>query len=107
MPTGQAPHKVIVDDPSAFVFGERSEGAVVGCLLQYPATDGVIRDFRSVADAAHAAGALVTVATDLLALALLTPPGEWGADVAVGNTQRFGVPMGYGGPPAAFFATQD
>ncbi|HQW67327.1 MAG TPA: aminomethyl-transferring glycine dehydrogenase [Gemmatimonadales bacterium] len=99
--------KVIVEDPSAFAFGVRGEGAVVGCLLQYPATDGVIRDFRAVTEAAHAAGALVTVATDLLALALLTPPGEWGADVAVGNTQRFGVPMGYGGPHAAFYATRD
>jgi glycine dehydrogenase len=94
---------VRVEGPVAFVFG----GDVVGCLLQYPATDGAVHDWRSVCDKAHAAGALVTVATDLLALALLTPPGEWGADVAVGNSQRFGVPLGYGGPHAAFFATKD
>jgi glycine dehydrogenase len=80
---------------------------VFGILLQYPATDGAVRDFRNVCERAHAAGALVTVASDLLALALLVPPGEWGADVVVGNSQRFGVPLGYGGPHAAFFATRD
>ena len=80
---------------------------VIGALVQYPATDGAVRDFRAVCERAHAAGALVTAATDLLALTLLTPPGEWGADVAVGNSQRFGVPLGYGGPHAAFFATRD
>ena len=69
-----------------------------GLLVQYPATDGAVRDHRALAATAHAAGALVIVATDLLALTLLTPPGEWGADVAVGNSQRFGVPLGYGGP---------
>jgi glycine dehydrogenase len=80
---------------------------VFGVLLQYPTTDGAVRDYRSVADGAHDAGALVIVATDLLALTLLTPPGEWGADVVVGNSQRFGVPLGYGGPHAAFFAVRD
>ncbi|HET9132848.1 MAG TPA: aminomethyl-transferring glycine dehydrogenase [Gemmatimonadales bacterium] len=99
--------QVVVEEPASFAFGARSEGEVVGCLLQYPATDGEICDYRAVAERAHAAGAVVTVATDLLALALITPPGEWGADIAVGNTQRFGVPMGYGGPHAAFFATKD
>ena len=80
---------------------------VAGVLLQYPATDGGIPDHRALVEQAHAAGALVTVAADLLSLALLTPPGEWGADICVGNTQRFGVPLGYGGPHAAFFATRD
>src|SRR2546422_5462731 len=94
---------VVVADPDTFRFA----GNTIGALIQYPATDGAIRDYRSLSDAAHAAGALVTVATDLLALTLLTPPGEWGADIAVGNSQRFGVSLGYGGPHAAFFATRD
>ncbi|MFO0647464.1 MAG: aminomethyl-transferring glycine dehydrogenase [Polyangiales bacterium] len=77
-----------------------------GALLQYPATDGSVDDHRARAERIHAAGAQVVVATDLLALTLLTPPGEWGADIAIGNSQRFGVPMGYGGPHAAFIATR-
>ena len=75
-----------------------------GILVQYPATDGVVRDYSGLAEKAHAAGALMVVATDLLALTLLRSPGELGADVAVGSAQRFGVPMGFGGPHAAFFA---
>ncbi len=82
-------------------------GATCGVLLQYPATDGAVRDPRADIAAAHAAGALVVVATDLLALCLLTPPGELGADIAVGSSQRFGVPLGYGGPHAAFFACSE
>jgi len=80
---------------------------IFGALLSYPTTDGAVLDYRSVAESVHQAGGLVIVAADLLSLALLTPPGEWGADVCVGNSQRFGVPMGYGGPHAAFFATRD
>jgi glycine dehydrogenase len=80
---------------------------VFGVLLQYPATDGAVIDYRDVVEKAHAVGALVTVAADLLSLTLLVPPGEWGADIVVGNSQRFGVPLGYGGPHAAFFATRD
>jgi glycine dehydrogenase len=78
-----------------------------GNLLQYPAAHGSINAYRTLVEAAHAAGALVVVATDLLALTLLAPPGEWGADVVVGCSQRFGVPMGFGGPHAAFLATRD
>ncbi|MEO7963751.1 MAG: aminomethyl-transferring glycine dehydrogenase [Gemmatimonadaceae bacterium] len=80
---------------------------VFAVVVQYPATDGAVHDYREVAERAHAGDALVIAATDLMALTLLAPPGEWGADVAVGNSQRFGVPMGFGGPHAAFFATKD
>ncbi|MEE8164850.1 MAG: aminomethyl-transferring glycine dehydrogenase, partial [Myxococcota bacterium] len=78
-----------------------------GVLLQYPASDGRIFDPREIIERAHAAGALTVVAADLLAMTLLTPPGELGADVALGTTQRFGVPMGFGGPHAAYFATRE
>jgi glycine dehydrogenase len=78
-----------------------------GVLLQYPDTFGAANDYQSVADAVHARGGLVAVATDLLALTLLKAPGEWGADIVVGNTQRFGVPFGFGGPHAAFMACRD
>ena len=80
---------------------------VFGALVQYPATDGTVRDYRALCDAVHEVGALVVMATDLLALTLLTPPWEMGADIAVGNSQRFGVPLGYGGPHAAFIAARD
>lgn len=76
-------------------------------LAQYPATDGLIHDMRSVVEAAHAKQAAFIVAADLLALTLLAPPGEWGADIVIGNTQRFGVPMGAGGPHAAYMACRD
>ena len=95
--------EVIVGDHRHF---ECPEHTVFGLLLQYPATDGAVQNYRQVIEQAHGAGALVTVATDLLSLVLLTPPGEFGADIVVGNSQRFGVPLGYGGPHAAFFATQ-
>ncbi|GAA0720434.1 aminomethyl-transferring glycine dehydrogenase [Dokdonella soli] len=78
-----------------------------GVLLQYPNTFGQIHDYKALADAAHASGALVAVATDLLALTLIAAPGEWGADIVVGNSQRFGVPFGFGGPHAAFMACRD
>ncbi|MFN2398381.1 MAG: aminomethyl-transferring glycine dehydrogenase [Gemmatimonadaceae bacterium] len=83
------------------------DAGVFGALVQYPATDGAVHDYRDFCERAHFAGALVTAAADILSLALLVPPGEWGADVAVGNTQRFGVPLGFGGPHAAYFSTRD
>jgi len=87
---------------SSFDFSAKD---VSGVLIQYPSTDGRIHDLKGLTEDAHAAGAKVVVASDLLALCNLTPPGEWGADVVVGTAQRFGVPLGYGGPHAAFFCT--
>jgi glycine dehydrogenase len=93
---------VVVGDASNAKFEN-----VFGVLLQYPATDGALEDPRAIIERAHAAKAIVVMAADILALALVTPPGELGADVAVGSTQRFGVPLGYGGPHAAYFATKN
>jgi glycine dehydrogenase len=95
--------EVIVGDHRYFDF----EPPIFGALLQYPATDGPIYDYREFIARVHEVGGLVTLAADPLSLALLTPPGELGADIAVGNTQRFGVPLGYGGPHAAYFATRE
>ncbi|QYF92876.1 aminomethyl-transferring glycine dehydrogenase [Massilia sp. PAMC28688] len=78
-----------------------------GVLLQYPGVHGDVRDYRAAVERLHAAGTMVVAAADLLALTLLTPPGEWGADVVVGNSQRFGVPLGFGGPHAGYLATRD
>ena len=94
---------VRVGPAGEFAFGDD----VFGALVQYPATDGCVRDYRPLCDEAHAAGSHVVVATDPMALLLLTPPGDFGADVAVGSAQRFGVPMGYGGPHAAFIACRE
>ena len=90
-----------ISDPNRFEFNE----SVFGVLIQYPDTEGFIQDYSDLCDSAHENQSYVCVATDLLALTLLKSPGEMGADVAVGNAQRFGVPMGYGGPHAAFFST--
>jgi glycine dehydrogenase len=94
--------EVRVGDPRQADFGD-----VFGVVVQVPDTFGTVSDWRQVAERAHAAGALVVASCDLLALTLVEPPGEWGADVAVGSAQRFGVPLGFGGPHAAFFATRD
>ncbi len=95
--------KIVVGDHQSFRFSDD----VFGALVQYPATDGRVVDYGALTDAAHQAGALVVVAADLLSLALLKPPGDFGADAAVGNTQRFGVPMGFGGPHAAYLAARE
>jgi glycine dehydrogenase len=95
--------EVIVADEASFTYNQNTFAIV----LQYPAEDGSLGDPRQIAEKAQAAGIHVIVAADLLSLALLTPPAEWGADVVVGNTQRFGVPMGLGGPHAAYFACKD
>ncbi|HKH25451.1 MAG TPA: glycine dehydrogenase (aminomethyl-transferring), partial [Acidimicrobiales bacterium] len=94
--------ELVVGDPST----QLSPAHTFGVLLQHPGTSGVVRDLRPVIEAAQAAGGLAVVATDLLACTLLVPPGELGADVAVGSAQRFGVPMGFGGPHAGFLATR-
>src|ERR1700733_6387125 len=94
---------VIVGDPLTDLDGTE----VFGALLQYPGTSGAVRDFRPAIAALHAKGALAIVAADLLALTLLASPGELGADIAIGSAQRFGVPMGYGGPHAAYMAVRD
>jgi glycine dehydrogenase len=86
---------------------EAMEAEAYGVLLQYPDTFGHVGDYKALADAVHARGGLVAVATDLLALTLIAAPGEWGADIVVGNSQRFGVPFGFGGPHAAFMACRD
>ena len=95
--------EVVVGDEAAIT----DASAYFGALLQYPASNGDIFDYRELVERFHAANALVAVAADLLALTLLTPPGEFGADVALGSAQRFGVPLGFGGPHAAYFATRD
>jgi glycine dehydrogenase len=96
--------EVIVEPIEAFV---SHQDGVFGALIQYPATDGRIRPLRPLIEAIHAAGALAVVSADLLALTLIEPPGECGADIVVGTSQRFGVPLGYGGPHAGYLATGD
>jgi glycine dehydrogenase len=103
-PTGV---EVVVADLSEGIPGDVAERGVVGVLLQYPGASGAVRDLKPVIDQAHELGAIVTVAADLLALTLLTSPGELGADIAVGTTQRFGVPMGFGGPHAGYMAVRE
>ncbi|MCP5538626.1 MAG: aminomethyl-transferring glycine dehydrogenase subunit GcvPB [Akkermansiaceae bacterium] len=95
-----------IGDAFAFDFAAKGD-ACIGVLLQYPATDGAVEDYAEVVERVHAAGGLAVVATDLLACCLLKPPGEWGADIVVGSAQRFGVPLGFGGPHAAFMACAD
>ncbi|WP_433894099.1 aminomethyl-transferring glycine dehydrogenase [Streptomyces sp. CA-111067] len=103
-PTGV---EVVVADLSDGIPAEAAERGIFGVLLQYPGASGAVRDLRPVVERAHELGAVVTVAADLLALTLLTSPGELGADIAVGTTQRFGVPMGFGGPHAGYMAVRE
>ncbi len=95
--------EMLVEDVSKFQF----DHSVFAVMVSYPGTDGKVENLKSLAEKVHQAGALVIASTDLLALTLIQPPGEWGADIVVGNTQRFGVPFGFGGPHAAYLATQD
>ncbi len=94
---------IVVDKYSEYEF----TGQEFGCILQYPAADGALRDYSEFAATAHNSGALVTAVCDILSLALVKSPAEWGADIAVGSTQRLGAPMGFGGPSAAYLATRD
>ncbi|MCI0385850.1 aminomethyl-transferring glycine dehydrogenase [Streptomyces sp. CNQ085] len=103
-PTGV---EIVVADLSDGIPAEAAERGVFGVLLQYPGASGAVRDLRGVIEEAHGLGAVVTVAADLLALTLLISPGELGADIAVGSSQRFGVPMGFGGPHAGFMAVRE
>ncbi len=95
--------ELVVDDFATYEFTGKEFGAIV----QYPAANGAVRDYRDFAQKVHDNGALLAVAADILSLALLEAPGEWGADIVVGSTQRWGIPMGFGGPSAAYFATKD
>ncbi len=95
--------ELVVDDYEAYEFSGREFGAIV----QYPAAAGEVRDYAAFTEAAHAAGAKVAAVCDLMSLVLLRAPGEWGADIAVGSSQRFGLPMGFGGPSAGYMATRD
>ncbi len=104
--TGRANHlkiELVIGDYAT----HNLDQSYIGALVQYPNNSGQINDYRSFADKVHAVGAFVACAADLMSLTLITPPGEWGADVCFGNSQRFGVPMGYGGPHAAFFCAKD
>ena len=100
-------YRLVTGAVTAELIEAQPDGELFGVLLQYPGASGQVRDLRPVIAAARARGALVTVAADPLALTLLTPPGELGADIAVGSTQRFGVPMGYGGPQAGYICVRD
>lgn len=95
--------EIVIDDFRNY----NCNGEFFGIIVQYPAGDGKIEDYSALVEKAHKCECMVAVAADLLSLAILTPPGEWDADIVLGSTQRFGIPMGYGGPHAAFFATKD
>ena len=95
--------EVVVSPTEKFAFDDRT----FACFLQYPGTTGIVQDYTTLAEKAHANGTLVVASADLLSLTLLKPPGEWGADIVVGTSQRFGVPMGFGGPHAGYMSARD
>jgi len=99
--------KVVVGDAISLLEDETIRSDTCGILVQYPDIDGNIKDFSAITTTTHSLGGLVVCATDLLALTKIKPPGEWGADIVLGNSARFGVPVGYGGPHAGFFAVTD
>lgn len=99
--------RLVVDDVGAALRNNTFPSDLCGVLVQYPDVNGNIRDFGTLAESVHTAGGLVVCATDLLAMTMLKPPGEWGADIVLGNSARFGVPAGYGGPHGAFFAVTE
>lgn len=99
--------ELVVGDINSLLTDDVLASRVCGVLVQYPNIDGSIKDYSALTEAAHNKGALVVVASDLLALTMLKPPGEWGADIVLGNSARFGVPAGYGGPHGAFFAVTE
>jgi len=99
--------RLVVGDAASALNNESLRDDLCGVLVQYPDVDGNVRDFAALTEVMHDAEALVVCATDLLALTMLKPPGEWGADIVLGNSARFGVPTGYGGPHGAFFAVTD
>lgn len=99
--------KLVLADVQSVIKQGEVLSDLCGVLVQYPDVNGQISDYKALADEVHASGALVACATDLLALTMIKPPGEWGADIAFGNSARFGVPLGYGGPHAAFFSVKD
>ncbi len=98
--------ELVIGKADAAAVASVKDGTFCGALVSYPCTSGKVHDLKAFGEAVHAAGGLFVVAADLLSLTLLTPPGQWGADVVLGSAQRFGVPMGFGGPHAAFFATK-
>lgn len=99
--------RLVVGDACTALEDESLRSDICGLIVQYPNVNGEIKDYSRLAADVHANGALMVCATDLLALTILKPPGEWGADIVLGNSARFGVPAGYGGPHGAFFAVTD
>lgn len=99
--------RLVVGNASSALDDELLRSDLCGVIVQYPDVNGSVNDYKRLTESVHAVGGLVVCATDLLALTMLKPPGEWGADIVLGNSARFGVPAGYGGPHGAFFAVTE